>query len=785
LREIQTFSFLAAKPSTSLPSVPNGAVPPFTVPSGSSLKLRRANFPHRLFPLQVMRDKCPRMWYDKENTGKEARSVIENHGLIEYLLHDGEDLSGREHATARQIKHFTDEMPGGFFIYRNDTGQILYVNRAVLHIFGCETEEEFMALTGGTFYGLVHPEDAASVEDSIREQIAQNSFDLDYVEYRIVRRDGSICWVEDFGHFIETETLGGVFYVFLADITERHRRRAAERAAILEEKLQKERELQEQAEQTLDFLEQMNDELVRRLELIEGLSADYETVFHADLNADVIQPYRVSGREGFQFGRDLQVRPFTGFANGYADRWVHPEDRERFRREVDPAYIRQTLGKQKAYHINYRILRREELEFVQAFIVNVSPDEGVTQIMFACRTVDAEVRRERERSAILEEALAQAKLAGDARNTFLSNISHDMRTPMNAVVGFTALAKRHLNDSERLKKDLDRIENSSSQLLKLLNNVLELSWLESGKVHIEEAACTLPELAQEVWAEILPRAQERKVELVLSDVETEHPRVWCDRQKLRQSLERLALGAVRRADPGSQVELSLQERSATRAYGSYYFIATCSSMAVPLNDGVFTAFSRREITAADDAEGADLGLPIARHVMELMGGTVGAEALPNGGGRLTASLNLRLQEEAETRSVPALTQERRVLVVEDNELNREIAVDLLEEAGFLVDTAGDGAQAVEKVKRSHPGHYTLVLMDLRMPVMDGHSAAKAIRALEDPGLANVPIVALSANTFDEDRKQSAESGMNAHLAKPLDIDRLLELIAGMTGETAP
>ncbi len=208
-------------------------------------------------------------------------------------------------------------------------------------------------------------------------------------------------------------------------------------------------------------------------------------------------------------------------------------------------------------------------------------------------------------------------------------------------------------------------------------------------------------------------------------------------------------------------------------------------MAVPLNDGVFTAFSRREITAADDAEGADLGLPIARHVMELMGGTVGAEALPNGGGRLTASLNLRLQEEAETRSVPALTQERRVLVVEDNELNREIAVDLLEEAGFLVDTAGDGAQAVEKVKRSHPGHYTLVLMDLRMPVMDGHSAAKAIRALEDPGLANVPIVALSANTFDEDRKQSAESGMNAHLAKPLDIDRLLELIAGMTGETAP
>ena len=168
--------------------------------------------------------------------------MIENHGLIEYLLRDGENLSNRESLTARQIKRFTDEMPGGFFIYRNDNGQVLYANRAILQMFGCETEEEFQDLTGGTFLGMVHPGDVEDVEASIREQIQQNSFDLDYVEYRIVRKDGSICWVEDFGHFIETKELGGVFYVFLADITERHRRRAAERAAILEEKFQKERE---------------------------------------------------------------------------------------------------------------------------------------------------------------------------------------------------------------------------------------------------------------------------------------------------------------------------------------------------------------------------------------------------------------------------------------------------------------------------------------------------------------------------------------------------------------
>ena len=708
--------------------------------------------------------------------------MIDHHGLIEYLLTPGGGLPDREGLTAQEVKRFTDEMPGGFFIYRDDTGHVLYANRALLHIFGCDTMSEFRRLTGGTFSGLVHPDDRDAVMKSIDEQISHNSFDLDYVEYRIVRRDGSVCWVEDFGHYIETEKLGGVFYVFLADATERRHRRMAERAAILEEKLQKERELQEQAEQTAGFLEQMNDELTRRLELIEGLSADYETVFHADLEQDQIQPYRVSGRAWFQFGRDLQVRPFTGFAEAYTDLWVHPEDRTLFRRSVDPAYIRASLKTQKSYHVNYRLLHGGEPEYVQAFVVNVSPEMGVTQIMFGCRTVDEEVRRERARTAMLEDALQQAKLAGEARNTFLSNMSHDMRTPMNAIVGFTALAKRHLHDPERLEKDLDRIEEASGRLLRLVNDVLELSWLESGKVHIDETACALPDLAREVLEAVRSRAAEKGVGLTLDLPEMEHPKIWCDRPKLQQALGRLAAGAVQSVVPGGRVRLSIRERSSTRAYGAYTFTADCFGLERSLSD-LFRPFERREITAAGDAAGADPGLSVARHIIELMGGTVKTEPLEGEGapGRFTATLNLRLQEEAALQAGGSRDGERRVLVVEDNELNREIAVDLLEEAGFLVETAEDGAQGLEKVRSSHPGYYALVLMDLRMPVMDGHSAARAIRALEDPGKADVPIVALSANTFDEDRKRSAESGMNAHLAKPLDMERLMELISSLTG----
>lgn len=705
--------------------------------------------------------------------------MIENHGLIEYLLTTQQNLSSRESAIAQQIKRFTDEMPGGFFIYQADTGHILYANRALLHIFGCETMAELCLLTGGTFQGLVHPEDREDVEKSIVEQIAHNSFDLDYVEYRIVRRDGSVCWVEDFGHYIETEKLGGVFYVFLADATERRRLLMEERAAILEEKHQKEQELKEQAEQHTEFLEQMNDELTRRLELIAGLSADYEAVFHADLEEDMIQPYRVSGRKGFQFGRDLQVRPFAGFADEYAERWVHPEDRERFRRELEPSYIKAALKGQKSYHINYRLLRDGEPEYVQAFIVNVSPEEGVTQIMFGCRTIDEEVRREKARTVILEDALQQAKLAGEARNTFLSNMSHDIRTPMNAIVGFTHLARRHLDDRKQLERDLERISEASGRLLRLVNDVLELSWLESSQVHIEETTCALPELVREIWEEVQSRAEGK--ELILDLERLDHPRVWCDRPKLRQALARLASAAVRSVEPGGGVTLTLRERSSTRAYGAYVFTAECRGLTAPLSAEAFTPCQRQEITAAADAGGADLGLPIVKHLVELMGGAVKAEPLPEAGGRFTASMNLRLQEEVAIHAASLRNGEGRVLVVEDNELNREIAVDLLEEAGFLVDTAENGAEAVEKVKGSQPGYYALVLMDLRMPVMDGHSAAKAIRALENPELAKVPIVALSANTFDEDRKLSAESGMNAHLAKPLEVDRLLELISGITG----
>ena len=234
--------------------------------------------------------------------------------------------------------------------------------------------------------------------------------------------------------------------------------------------------------------------------------------------------------------------------------------------------------------------------------------------------------------------------------------------------------------------------------------------------------------------------------------------------------------------------ITFRQQNATSQFAAYQFVVEDTGVGISPDfiQHIFEPFERQQNSTMSGVFGTGLGLPIAKNIVEMMGGAIEVESVLNKGSRFTVCLTLRLQEEAETEEKEALgsffSGPQKILVVEDNELNREIEVDLLEDAGFLVDTACDGSVAVEKVKASKPGEYSLILMDLQMPVMDGHTAARNIRALEDPALAGVPIVALSANAFDEDRKMSAKSGMNAHMAKPIDVQRLLELVENVVGQ---
>ena len=290
--------------------------------------------------------------------------------VIDYILSiqkDGEESmpqqeeAGRHVPGAEQFRAFIDEMPGGFFVYRADgTEEIIYANKALFRMFDCESEEMFRELTGNSFRGIVHPDDLEAVEKSIWEQIAASQYDLDYVEYRIISKTGEIRWVDDYGHFIHSEEAGDVFYVFVGDATER----------------------KSSHQETVDTIDR---ERKRYLDLVEGLSVGYESILYVNLDTDVVQAYRLNNRTNQLFDKELQIRQYGAFAEEYVGMWVHPEDRDIVIKATDPAYIRNKLSLGRTFHISYRVVEEDKINYIQLHIVNVG--EGISQIVLDRKSV--------------------------------------------------------------------------------------------------------------------------------------------------------------------------------------------------------------------------------------------------------------------------------------------------------------------------------------------------------------------------------------------------------------
>lgn len=411
---------------------------------------------------------------------------------------------------AHELIKFMDEMPGGFLIYHADnTEKIIYANQALLRIFRCDTLNEFQTLTGNSFKGIVHPEDLEAVEQSITEQIAASHYDLDYVEYRIICKDGTIRWIEDYGHFVHSESIGDIFYVFLSDATEKREQLLREKAALMNEKREKEQKIQSLIEEYDAERKLISREHLRRLEVIEGLSANYESILYVDLDADEVFPYRLSSRTKQQFGEKFQTRCFHWYVTDYVNVWVHPEDKEMVLETTSPNYIRKKLSTEKTYYLNYRGIENNEIRYLQLRIVDVSKKEHVSQIVMGYRRVDEEILLEMEKKRLLEDALHKAELSNIAKNTFLANMSHDMRTPLNAILGFTELSKKHVHDANAMQHYLHKIESSGRQLLDLIDKVLELSRMESQDTPITETECNLHDILQEVYLLQLPQASKK------------------------------------------------------------------------------------------------------------------------------------------------------------------------------------------------------------------------------------------------------------------------------------
>lgn len=688
------------------------------------------------------------------------------------------------------LLHILDAMPGGFFMYRADEGEeIIYANTALLRLFGCENSREFRELTGNSFRGIVHPEDYEQVEASIFQQIDQSQYDLDYVEYRIVTRQGETRWVEDYGHYVESESFGRLFYVFIGDATAKHQRQEDERQRLLQESQVKEQQLQDYSRK----MQVINQEHLRRLEMIEGLSVDYESIFYVDLKGDTIKLYRTSSRIRQALTTDKELHKYSKFVEYYVNKWVHPDDRAMMAEALDPANIRKRLAACRTFYTNYRIVQEGMNQYLQLRLVNAGSGRDISQIIVGSRSVDEEIRSEMRQKDMLNDALSRANLAMVAKNAFLANMSHDIRTPMNAILGFMELAKKHVDDREKLKNYLDLIQNSSQQLLQIINDVLEITRSDAGKGYIAESACNLLQIASRLQETFCAKAAAKRIALHMDTSQVSNGDVYTDSLKLQQVLSRIVSNAIKYTQEGGLVQVTFaeQEQSGSHNLGisRYRFIVedNGSGISEDFLPHIFEPFERQSNSTLSGVPGTGLGLTIVKNIVDLLEGTIDVESQPGRGSRFTVNLALRTQEEqpalppAEVQGPELKLRLGKVLVVDDNELNLEIELELLREAGFMVEPAHNGKVALDKLAASDPGEYGLVLMDIQMPVMDGYQAAREIRALPDPSLARIPIMALSANTFEEDRRRSLECGMSAHLAKPIDIPCLLEAVGKIMG----
>lgn len=394
----------------------------------------------------------------------------------------------------------------------------------------------------------------------------------------------------------------------------------------------------------------------------------------------------------------------------------------------------------------------------------------------------------RENAATVETTKANER--SRAKTVFLSNMSHDIRTPMNAIIGYINLAEDENVTMDELKDYLQKIKGSSHHLLALINDVLEMSRIESGKMELEPAPINLLETFDEVRDMFSLQMEEKKIDYAVRYKDVEDPYVYCDKNRLSRVLLNLISNAYKFTPEGGKVEVTLEQKTAVIDGCADYLISVKDSgigMSEEFSKKVFDAFERERTSTVSGIQGTGLGMSIVKKIVDLMGGTITVNTAQGKGTEFVIELSLDRQSKEEIEKISRKVESKesgaavdfsgmRLLLTDDMLINRQIAVKILEKKGFMVDTAEDGKEAVEKVKNSEKGYYRAVLMDIQMPQIDGYEASRLIRALDDEDKRNIPIIAMTANAFAEDVKRAKEAGMNAHIAKPIDVKNMMEVL---------
>lgn len=381
----------------------------------------------------------------------------------------------------------------------------------------------------------------------------------------------------------------------------------------------------------------------------------------------------------------------------------------------------------------------------------------------------------------------------DASAQFISSLSYDIRTPLNTIIGMTAIAQSHLDDPERVKDSLDKINTSSRHLLGIINDVLDLDSIKQGKVSLEETPFNFTSLIENMIAMVRPQIDERLHDFNVEISGIEHDNVIGDSLRIQQVFTNVMSNAVKYTPVGGTITLTVQEKSIQRAgYGCYAFSVkdTGIGMDESFVKHAFEPFSRALREDGSDVHGAGLGLAISKNIVDMMGGTIAVDSKLGEGTCVSFDLLLKLQESADSEGAFDATLSdasgdyaaigsyagKRFLIVDDNKIDQEIAVELMSETGATTEVAENGKVAVDKIREADAGYYDIVFMDIQMPIMNGYEATMAIRALPEGKGENLPIIALTAHAFAEDVDMAKSAGVSEHVSKPIDFNRLMKVI---------
>lgn len=529
------------------------------------------------------------------------------------------------------------------------------------------------------------------------------------------------------------------------------------------------------------------DEIVKRekvlelqREIIEGLGKEYFSVLLLELDSGQIFSYREVGENGKRIADFCRKygNQWCELLPAYADEIVTDESRENF---LDQLSLDALCSKQDDFSMTYEFKTGDRIIYHQTRIVYVYKKDRSRVAVIGTRNIDDLIKKERMQEAKLKEAYIVAENANKAKTDFLNNMSHDIRTPMNVILGYNELMKQYLTDPILVDYQ-NKIEQSGKLLLSIINNVLDMARIESGKMVVEERAEQIGLVVEEIESVFESSAQEKNIVFTTS-VDVDHTHVLWDGFKIREILMNLVGNAFKYTPDGGHIAIDVKELDCARS--GYVRIQTqVKDTGIGMSEDylptLFDSFSREYNTTIGKVSGTGLGMAIVKNLVDMMDGEICVKSKLGEGTCFTLTFEHRIadadsiewNQELDVLDEKSILEGKRVLLAEDNDLNAEIAMAILEQSGLVLDRVEDGLACVNRLTEVDADLYDLILMDIQMPNMNGYEATRRIRQFENVKKASIPILAMTANAFEEDKKMAMEAGMNGHISKPIDVNVL-------------